>query len=73
MIDYAKLSIEDLYDLRDLMEVNLRTSVLEAERMAGSLEDKRVELERLEEIEMTIKLCKSCIEYLNNEINKRNK
>ena len=71
MIDYAKLSKEELMELKECMERNLRSSENEAREIAGLLEDKRYELERLEEIELMIKLCKECIVYLDERIKEK--
>ena len=71
MIDYAKLSVFDLLELKEIMERNLAHSENEAKNIAGLLEDKRQELERLEEIEVIIDLCRSAIGYIDEEIKKR--
>ena len=70
-IDYKELSKEELMELKGCMERNLRSSENEAREIAGLLEDKRYELERLEEIELMIKLCKECIVYLDERIKEK--
>lgn len=70
-IDYAELSKEELIELKECMERNLRISENEAMSIAGLLEEKEVELARLEEIETMIKLCKECLVYLDEKIKEK--
>lgn len=70
-IDYAELSKEELIELKECMERNLRISENEAKGIAGLLEEKEVELARLEEIEIMIKLCKECLVYLDEKIKEK--
>ena len=70
-IDYAKLNKEELIELKECMERNLRISENEAMNIAGLLEEKEVELARLEEIEIMIKLCKECLVYLDEKIKEK--
>ena len=70
-IDYAKLNKEELIELKECMERNLRISENEAMNIAGLLEEKEVELARLEEIEAMIKLCKECLVYLDEKIKEK--
>ena len=68
MIDYKELSKEELIELRETMNRNLISFEREKEGVRGIMGNLRAELERLEEIDMMIKLAKDCIEYLNERI-----
>ena len=68
MIDYKELSKEELIELRETMNRNLINFEREKEGVKGIMGNLRAELERLEEIDMMIRLAKDCIEYLNERI-----
>ncbi len=72
MIDYSKLSKEDLIELKEVMARNLLTLQKERESIAGRLEDKQEEMRQLEEVEMLIGLAESAIEYIDEKIKEKN-
>ena len=68
IIDYDKLSNEELIELRDIMKKNLITLEAERDLIVGQLADKQEELRQLEELEMLIGLAENAIEYLEERI-----
>ena len=68
MIDYEKLSKDELIELLEVMRRNCISFEEEKERVRGSLGNLRAELERMEELDVMISLARDCIDYLNDRI-----
>ena len=71
MIDYKKLTKDELIELRDVMRRNCISFEEEKERVRGTLGNLRQEIERMEELDVMISLARDCIDYLNERIKEK--